>query len=446
MAVSRRKLCGALFWLKVFAAVLLAFSALGFMGFNIYRQYMIGLANKPTFAAPIDIPSTGCAADTRLARLEVPDGEQLVGFHLDWSKLTPIQLRAKVGFAPAIVNAFLQLDTTRNPPIDWAMFDWHGQEANRISATLQITVEPSRSPSEISTIPDTILDQIAQQCLKINTKYGTPVFLRFGHEMNGDWTYYGMQPIEFKLGFQRMAIAVRKVTNMTAMVWGPNLGVNYPFLNGGVPLPARGTPNFLQLDTNGDGVIDIKDDPYTPYYPGDDYVDWVGMSLYWYPDAGTGFNNLPDPTFFIDQLTSNGPSVQKYQPACNGQANKNFYQNFAVQRNKPLMIPETSAPWVPGVVANSFNGTATPQAIKENWWNQIFSDSVRSQYPKIKAACWFEETKADAGNELRNWQVTDDPTVLATFSKDFKALNAAKKVAFAPNVKTSCSGSLGVKF
>jgi hypothetical protein len=40
------------------------------------------------------------------------------------------------------------------------------------------------------------------------------------------------------------------------------------------------------------------------------------------------FNNLPEPHFFIDQLTSSGASVEKFQPAVNGQANRNFYANF----------------------------------------------------------------------------------------------------------------------
>jgi hypothetical protein len=34
------------------------------------------------------------------------------------------------------------------------------------------------------------------------------------------------------------------------------------------------------MDTNGDGAIDMYDDMYTPYYPGDDWVDWVGMSIF----------------------------------------------------------------------------------------------------------------------------------------------------------------------
>jgi hypothetical protein len=35
----------------------------------------------------------------------------------------------------------------------------------------------------------------------------------------------------------------------------------------------RTHPDFSICDTNGDGVLDNRDDPYGPYWPGDDVVD-----------------------------------------------------------------------------------------------------------------------------------------------------------------------------
>jgi hypothetical protein len=29
-----------------------------------------------------------------------------------------------------------------------------------------------------------------------------------------------------------------------------------------------------------------KDDPYTPYWPGDEWVDWIGMSLFHFGVGG----------------------------------------------------------------------------------------------------------------------------------------------------------------
>jgi hypothetical protein len=40
------------------------------------------------------------------------------------------------------------------------------------------------------------------------------------------------------------------------------------------------------LDTNGDGLLDMKDDMYSPYWPGDEWVDWVGMSVFHISQVG----------------------------------------------------------------------------------------------------------------------------------------------------------------
>lgn len=206
-------------------------------------------------------------------------------------------------------------------------------------------------------------------------------------------------------------------------------------------MPANGSANFLELDTVADGVIDTKDDPYTPYYPGDDYVDWVGLSLYWYPDIGTGFNNLPEPTFLVDQIIAQGPSVQKFQPLVNGQANRNFYQNFAVARNKPMMLPETSSPYIPAVST----GLATELQIKQDWWRQIFSQEVLTKFPLLKLVLWFEEIKSD-GAEIRDWRIGANKPTLDAFIKDMNAYHSQKTVAFSSNLKIACNGEVKITF
>lgn len=64
------------------------------------------------------------------------------------------------------------------------------------------------------------------------------------------------------------------------MVWAPNTGVGYPFRGAGKYFPSADSEQYKQMDTNGDGALDANDDPFAPYYPGDDVVDWVGISLY----------------------------------------------------------------------------------------------------------------------------------------------------------------------
>ena len=64
------------------------------------------------------------------------------------------------------------------------------------------------------------------------------------------------------------------------MVWAPNTGLGYPYGSSFANLGTTAADRLL-LDTNRDNVLSELDDPYLPYYPGDDFVDWVGLSSYW---------------------------------------------------------------------------------------------------------------------------------------------------------------------
>jgi hypothetical protein len=71
-----------------------------------------------------------------------------------------------------------------------------------------------------------------------------------------------------------------------AFVWGPNHGSGYPFPGGRFDVQPS-SPDYSVLDTNKDGKLDINDDPYSPYYPGDEWVDWVGFSVIFILDVLT---------------------------------------------------------------------------------------------------------------------------------------------------------------
>ena len=87
------------------------------------------------------------------------------------------------------------------------------------------------------------------------------IMIRFGHEMNGNWYRWGQQPILYKQKFRLLAQCVHSRTARTALLWAPNYGVGYPF---GAPGPAPGSPDFVALDTDGDGVLTQDDDMYEP--------------------------------------------------------------------------------------------------------------------------------------------------------------------------------------
>ena len=223
------------------------------------------------------------------------------------------------------------------------------------------------------------------------------------------------------------------------MVWGPNLGINYPFRGGGRPYPTMETDpiNFMALDTNGDGIINYLDDPYGPYYPGDDFVDWIGMSLYWYPDEGTGFNGPVPATYFRDQLMGFGPTVEQFSPlALQDGGLRQFYRRFVQEKNKPMMIPETGAPWFENIV-----GTATELQLKQNWWRQIYNS--RGDFQNLKMIVHFEEKKSDAQMSERDWRILNNPSVLNAFKAD---INSWKKdLLFGTELYYNCDGSVTTK-
>ena len=76
------------------------------------------------------------------------------------------------------------------------------------------------------------------------------------------------------------------------MVWAPNEGAGYQF-GGNAFSAVVGSREAAALDTDGDGELTRADDPYAPYWPGEDAVDWVGMSLYfWGLEYPWGENEL----------------------------------------------------------------------------------------------------------------------------------------------------------
>jgi hypothetical protein len=153
------------------------------------------------------------------------------------------------------------------------MIEWQAQETQKIGGMLELTLMLTVSPEFI---PEAQYGEFAKFMRMVNTKYGVPVLLRFMHEMNGPWMIYGMKPREQLAAWRILAREIRSQTNLTALIWSPNIAGGYPFIGSGFDnqIPQGNSPdpnvvaNFQLLDTNRDGRLDRTDDPYGPYYPG----------------------------------------------------------------------------------------------------------------------------------------------------------------------------------
>ncbi len=245
-------------------------------------------------------------------------------------------------------------------------------------------------------------------------------YVRFAHEMNGSWYRWGQQPLAYVQAFRMVASAVHRYAPGNAMLWSPNYGGGYPFA-GGSSNAIPGTADFFALDTDHDGRLTMSDDMYTPFYPGDSYVDWVGLTLYWFGQQWPwGENEVPDASRFTGSLTGtySGPVDETGVP--------DFYTAFAVGHNKPLAISETAA------LYNASNSSgASELSIKSAWMYQVFGPANGKAFPKLKMVNWFEHEKFEQENYgLIDWRATYNPDVVQAFGQHVTA--SSGQYLFAP--------------
>jgi hypothetical protein len=352
-------------------------------------------------AAP---PSAGDQACSVPARPTGAGAGVLFGVNLDWGHEQLADYAANLGHHPAVAVSFSGFPLTDT---DRTNIAGAADQVRRQGATLLLTLEPHAGLAAAST-PAALAD-LTGLLTQVNDS-GVAVIVRFGQEMNGSWYEWGEQPAEYTAAFRKVAAAVH-ATPSSATMWAPNYGGGYPFA-GGKYEAKKGTADFAALDTDHDGALDGRDDPYAPYYPGDGAVDWVGMSLYhWGNTYPWGANVVPEPGKFAQQLTGtyNGAGG-------NDLAVPDFYTEYAVRHGKPLAIAETAA------LVNTSRDASGALAIKQAWWGQVLAGDIPKRFPALKMVNWFEWDKHET--EVRaqvDWTATKDPAVRAAFTQALPA-------------------------
>lgn len=109
-----------------------------------------------------------------------------------------------------------------------------------IGGSLQIHMQPNKLDDVVD---GTYLRTFAREA----KASGIPVFLRFGGEMNGEWVPWGLKPAQYIEKFKVVHDVMAEEAPNVVMVWAPNF---FPW------------------------------DNMAEFYPGDEYVDWVGVSCY----------------------------------------------------------------------------------------------------------------------------------------------------------------------
>ena len=314
--------------------------------------------------------------------------------NLDWGSETVADVTGRLGHPPADVVSFVGFPLTDD---DAKNLDAAARQARDARAVLVVTLQPWAGLASVT-------DQVARDLATRVAGYGStgsPTLVRFAHEMNGSWYPWGQDPTAYVAAFRRVAAAIHALAPTAAMLWAPNQGEGYPY-RGGKYEAKRGTPAADMLDTDKDGSLDASDDPYAPYWPGADAVDWVGMSLYyWGVRYPWGANSVPAANRFADLLAS---------PSGVSGSGPDFYASYATRYVKPLAIVETAAFYRPAA------GGPTEVAIKTAWLDEVFARQTRSRFPLLRMINWFEWRKFEGEvSDIVDWRITANPELRTSF-------------------------------
>ncbi len=326
-----------------------------------------------------------------------------------------------LGFTPASYVKFIAFPMTEQDVHELKTFI---NEIASTGAIALITLEPMNG---LDVITEQDCQEFASLCLEFE-ELGLSIMIRFAHEMNGSWYPWSQQPALYKEKFRMLGQSIHSTTHGTAMIWAPNSGNGYPF-SGGQYGVKPDTQDFFALDTDGNGVIDMHDDMYTPYYPGDDAVDWVGMTVYHWGQSYPWFENeLPEARAFSDIITGN----------YNGKNGDNrmvadFYAMFCSEdgRNKPMVITDTSAFY------NTEHQGESEMDIKRSWWRQVYNISgdtdasldISIHFPQIKIINWFDiiKNESEAGGAVIDWRISGNEEIRQAFIQDLVREKDGKK-------------------
>jgi hypothetical protein len=350
--------------------------------------------------------------DVTNAASVVPTKGVLFGVNLDWKSETLAEHRANLGHSPAVAVQFTDIPYNR---ATWEHTKSAVRQVRENGGVLLLTLEPHAGLAAMS---QEVIDRLAWDLHDLNT-HGVPVIVRFAHEMNGSWYAWGQQPAHYIAVFRAVADAVHRIAPGSSMMWAPNYGGGYPF-SGGQFVARPGTSDFQALDTDGDGALTMNDDSYAPYYPGDKYVDWVGVSLYhWGNQHPWGNNDITEDSKFVQMLTGEYDGT-----AGNDLGVPDFYHIYGEVHHHPVAIVETAAIFTPSRVGES------ELAVKQAWWKQVFSEETHRRFPQLKMINWFEWRKYEIEiNDFVDWRAAGSPAIRDAFVSDLPNwLNYAESV------------------
>ncbi len=250
---------------------------------------------------------------------------------------------------------------------EWYPIDGILEKAYAASRTLELTLQTNnedeaREGNMVYQVLNGVYDDYLHKYAAAIAKFGHPVLFRLGNEMNGDWcpysAYHTSRDTSIYRAFYRYVYEIFRqegaIAN-TIWIWNPN---------------ERAYPNY-------------KWNYEMLYYPGDAYVDVIGLTGY---NNGTYYASVGEIWRTFDQI---------YDP---------IYKKVRAYSGKPLMITEFSCSSVGGD--------------KAQWVKEMFQSLHK--YPLVKVAVWWDGRDLAANGEVaRPYYINDNAQAIEYFRIGF---------------------------
>ncbi|MFT4029599.1 MAG: glycosyl hydrolase [Protaetiibacter sp.] len=296
----------------------------------------------------------------------------------NWATLDATSV--KVGALPSMVGYFGGWDEEFRPDAvtrAWTrgmlpMLTW---ESRPIDAQNDTVTEPDYS---LPLIIDGAFDEYLHRYAQAIVATGLPLAIRLDHEMNGIWypwaetdgsgaSINGNSPGDYVEMWQHVHDIFEQegANELVIWVWAPNRIDNLPKANRGV--------EFLQA-----------------LYPGDDYVDWVGMSGYLRPPYTDTSSYTFDATF--------GATLSQLRTIT----------------DKPIILAEV--------------GASETEGHKPEWVTSFFEALAAPENDDIIGFSWFSlavTTYVEGERATNDWRIDSRADSLAAFSEGLASLGDA---------------------
>jgi hypothetical protein len=221
-------------------------------------------------------------------------------------------------------------------------------------------------------ITDGVFDEELTQYARDAKNIKTGLIMEFGTEVNGSWfswngkyngggnkKEYG-DPKKYD-GPERFRDAYRHIIDI--------------FRN-------EGAKNVTWVyHVNSNSVPKKKWNTMQAYYPGDDYIDWIGASIYGAQVPGERGKEFTD---IMDEC---------YDEICN------------VSKNKPLAVLEFGVIEDPAVVN------------KPEWIGNALQSLINERYPRIKAISYWNSKWQNENGRISDMRLDSSPESIETFKK-----------------------------